>query len=236
MSFILLQEIIETIKLFLDVLLKILYIMKNLKFNKIFAQEVNDSLKISFPISGFYKQGMVTATTGLGLIILGGLQAIVLIYALFASKSILKVFLLPYLFVLFPVIVIGIWIFIYGFFSKSYLLIDSEKIIIVDYIIFSDDPKVNISIPKQELKALKYMKRFIAKNLYFQAINDRTFAYDLIIETETKEYSLSKQTSFNLDETEMNWLVDEISNRLNFPINIVHEEFEWVSNQEESLD
>ncbi len=190
--------------------------MKQPQNSKLTINQNDETLEIFFPLSGFRDY---MAIVGFVSVIIVSFPIGLLAYGIYVSelqyKIICTLFSIPFL----AVGVLFMWIFIGSFFSKSCIFIDSEKIIFT-WKFLNSDINQPLVIHQQDIKQLKYEKRYESKNVYFNSLSDVSINYELIISTQTKEHSLSWLIPVKsvLSVAELEWLANKISNRLGLPI------------------
>ncbi len=190
--------------------------MKQPQNTKFTINQNDESLEIFFPLSGFRDYMAIVGSVS---VIILSFPIGLLAYGVYASelpyKIICGLFSIPFLTAAAAFAIV----FILVFFSRASIFIDSEKIIFMCKFLNSDINKPLV-IHQQDIKQLKHEKRYESKNLYFNSLNDVSIKYDLIIYTQTKEHSLSWLIPAKsvLSEAELEWLANEISNRLGLPI------------------
>ncbi len=196
--------------------------MKQPQNSKLTINQNDEDLEISFPLSGFNNY---MAVVGFISVIIVSFPIGLLAYGVYASEGAYKIISglgsLPFL----TVSVLFMWIFIGSFFSKPCVFIDSEKIIFT-YNFFKHDTNVPLTILRQDINKIEYGKG--QPELLNSKFNSLNFNYlgamlckpNLIIYTTLKEHSIRYLTSYAYDfsEAELEWLANEISNRLGLPI------------------
>lgn len=188
--------------------------MNKPKNSKIISHETENYLEIFFPMAGFSNYMAIVGLVGVMIL---SFPIGLLAYAVYASEGQYKIVSglgsIPFLIGAVPFMIV----FIYSFFSRCCLFIDSEKLIFIE-LFFNLAPYEILTIFRQDIKELNSKKHYVSKNLYFHSLNDVSTKSDLIIKTQTKDYSLNWYIKPDLSENEIEWLVNEVSNRLKLPV------------------